>query len=146
MNIILYSIVVAHMLSYVFTRMFRSLDKKHLCMTPALACALATIWLIWLEDFRPLSVQMQRSLAVSYRDVMLSLKWRDRDLSRFSLPITINEHFGTLEEVPNRYDGCSCWAVVTRFRKMPKALLIRNGKLRNFAHVSVTLFPTDLPC
>ena len=25
--------------------------------------------------------------------------------------------------------------VVTRFRKMPKALLIRNGKLRNFAHI-----------
>ena len=25
--------------------------------------------------------------------------------------------------------------VVTRFRKMPKALLIRNGKLRNLAHI-----------
>ena len=25
--------------------------------------------------------------------------------------------------------------VVTRFRKMPNALLIRNGKLRNFAHI-----------
>ena len=34
--------------------------------------------------------------------------------------------------VPKRYDGCcSCYY---RFRKMPKALLIRNGKLRNFAH------------
>ena len=35
--------------------------------------------------------------------------------------------------------------VVTRFRKMPKALLIRNGKLRNFAYTFVTSFPTDLP-
>ena len=35
--------------------------------------------------------------------------------------------------------------VVTRFRKMPKALLIRNGKLRNFAHTFVTSFPTDVP-
>jgi len=34
--------------------------------------------------------------------------------------------------------------VVTRFRKMPTALLIRNGKLRNFANTFVTLFPTDL--
>ena len=34
--------------------------------------------------------------------------------------------------------------VVTHFRKMPKALLIRNGKLRNFAHTFVTSFPTDL--
>ena len=32
--------------------------------------------------------------------------------------------------------------VVTRFRK---ALLIRNGKLRNLAHTFVTSFPTDLP-
>ena len=32
--------------------------------------------------------------------------------------------------------------VVTRFRKMPKALLTRNGKLRNFAHTFVTSFPT----
>ena len=35
--------------------------------------------------------------------------------------------------------------VVTRFRKMPKALLIRNGKLHNFAYTFVTSFPTDLP-
>ena len=35
--------------------------------------------------------------------------------------------------------------VVTFFEKMPKALLIRNGKLRNFAHSFVTSFPTDLP-
>ena len=35
--------------------------------------------------------------------------------------------------------------VVTRFRKMPKASLIRNGKLRNFAYTFVTSFPTDLP-
>ena len=34
--------------------------------------------------------------------------------------------------------------VVTRFRKMPKALLIRNGKLRNLAYTFVTSFPTDL--
>ena len=35
--------------------------------------------------------------------------------------------------------------VVTRFHKMPKALLIRNGKLRNFAYTFATSFPTDLP-
>jgi len=35
--------------------------------------------------------------------------------------------------------------VVTRFREMPKALLIRNGKLSNFAYTFVTSFPTDLP-
>ena len=35
--------------------------------------------------------------------------------------------------------------VVTRFRKMPKALLIRNGKLQNLAYAFVTSFPTDLP-
>jgi len=35
--------------------------------------------------------------------------------------------------------------VVTRFRKMPRALLIHNGKLRNFTHTFVTSFPTDLP-
>jgi len=35
--------------------------------------------------------------------------------------------------------------VVTRFRKMPKALLIHNGKLRNYAYTFVTSFPTDLP-
>ena len=35
--------------------------------------------------------------------------------------------------------------VVTHFRKMPKALLICSGKLRNFAYTFVTSFPTDLP-
>ena len=35
--------------------------------------------------------------------------------------------------------------VVTRFRKMPKALLIRNVKLQNFAYTFVTSFQTDLP-
>ena len=35
--------------------------------------------------------------------------------------------------------------VVIRFRKMPKALLIRNGKSRNFAYTFMTSFPTDLP-
>ena len=35
--------------------------------------------------------------------------------------------------------------VVTRFRKMRKALLIRNGKLRNFTNTFVASFPTDLP-
>ena len=35
--------------------------------------------------------------------------------------------------------------VVTLFEKMPKALLIRNGKLPNFAYTFVTSFPTDLP-
>ena len=49
--------------------MFRFLDKKHLCITQALVSALATIWLIWLENFRLLSVQMPRSLAVSCWDV-----------------------------------------------------------------------------
>ena len=35
--------------------------------------------------------------------------------------------------------------VVTRLRKMPiKALLILNGKLRNFPYTFVTSFPTDL--
>jgi len=34
---------------------------------------------------------------------------------------------------------------VTRFRKMPKALLIRNAKLGNLAYTFVTSFPTDLP-
>ena len=34
---------------------------------------------------------------------------------------------------------------VARFRKMPTALLIRNGKLRNFAYTFVTSFRTDLP-
>ena len=35
--------------------------------------------------------------------------------------------------------------VVTRFRKMPKALLIRNGKLRNLAYTFVTSLPSGLP-
>ena len=35
--------------------------------------------------------------------------------------------------------------VVTVFEKMPKALLIRNIKLRNLAYTFVTSFPTDLP-
>ena len=35
--------------------------------------------------------------------------------------------------------------VVIHFRKMPKALLMRNEKLRNFAYAFVTSFPTDLP-
>ena len=35
--------------------------------------------------------------------------------------------------------------VVTPIRKMPKALLIRNGKLRNLAYTFVTSFPTGLP-
>ena len=34
--------------------------------------------------------------------------------------------------------------VVTPIRKMPKALLIRNGKLQNFAYTFVTSFPADL--
>ena len=35
--------------------------------------------------------------------------------------------------------------VVTRFRKMPKASLIRNGKLRNLAYTFVTSVPPGLP-
>ena len=35
--------------------------------------------------------------------------------------------------------------VVTPIRKMPKALSIRNGKLRNVAYIFVTSFPTDRP-
>ena len=35
--------------------------------------------------------------------------------------------------------------VVTRFRKMPKALLIRDGKLQSVAYTLVKSFPTDLP-
>ena len=35
--------------------------------------------------------------------------------------------------------------VVTRFRKIRKASLIRNGKLRSLAYTFVTSFPTDLP-
>ena len=34
---------------------------------------------------------------------------------------------------------------VTGFQKMPKALLIRNAKLRNLAYTFKTSFPTDLP-
>ena len=48
----------------------------------------------------------------------------------------------------NGHDGCSscsssfcCYS----FRKMPKALLIRNGKLRNLAYTFVTSFPSGLP-
>ena len=47
--------------------------------------------------------------------------------------------------VPNRHIGCSCCSCCYRFRKMPKALLIRYGKLRNLAYTFVTSFPTDLP-
>jgi len=46
--------------------------------------------------------------------------------------------------VPKRYDGCSSWCFY-RFQKMPKALLLRNGKLQNLAHTFVRSFPTDLP-
>ena len=35
--------------------------------------------------------------------------------------------------------------VVTPIRKMPKALLIRNGKLRNLAYTFMTSFPAGLP-
>ena len=35
--------------------------------------------------------------------------------------------------------------VVTPIRKMPKALLIRNGKLRNLAYTFMTSFPPGLP-
>ena len=35
--------------------------------------------------------------------------------------------------------------VVTPFRKMPKALLIRTGKLRNLAYTFVTSVPPGLP-
>ena len=35
--------------------------------------------------------------------------------------------------------------VVTVFEKMPKALLIRNGKLRNLAYTFVTSLPFGLP-
>ena len=73
--------------------MFQFLDKKHLCITQALACALATIWLIWLINFRLLSVQMPRSLAVSCWDIILLPRWKDRSFSFFSLPITMKEHF-----------------------------------------------------
>ena len=34
--------------------------------------------------------------------------------------------------------------LVTRFRKMPKAFLIRNGKLRNLAYTFVTSAPPGL--
>ena len=39
---------------------------------------------------------------------------------------------------------CCCWGRCYRFRKMPKALLIRNGQLGNFAYTFVTSL-TDLP-
>ena len=46
------------------------------------------------------------------------------------------ELFLNPEGVPNGYDDCSscssCCACCYRFRKMPKALLIRNGMLRNY--------------
>ena len=35
--------------------------------------------------------------------------------------------------------------VVTPIRKMPKALLIRSGKLRNLAYTFVTSVPPGLP-
>ena len=35
--------------------------------------------------------------------------------------------------------------LVTPFRKMPKALLIRSGKLRNLAYTFVTSVPPGLP-
>jgi len=35
--------------------------------------------------------------------------------------------------------------VVTHFQQLPKALLVRNGKLRNFAYTFVTSFPRDQP-
>ena len=35
--------------------------------------------------------------------------------------------------------------VVTPIQKMPKALLIRNGKLRNLAYTFMTSFPPGLP-
>ena len=35
--------------------------------------------------------------------------------------------------------------VVTPIRKMPKALLIRNGKLRNLAYTFMTSLPPGLP-
>jgi len=48
--------------------------------------------------------------------------------------------------VLKRYDGCSsCSSCCYPFRKMPKALLIRNGKLRNFAYTLMISFSTDLP-
>ena len=68
-----------------------------------------------------------------FNSISLSIQLQDSTLT----------NFWTLEGVPNRHDGCSCRGVVTRFRKIPKALLIRNGKLRNFAYTFVTSFPTD---
>ena len=41
----------------------------------------------------------------------------------------------TLESVPKACDGCSCCSCCYGFRKMPKALLIRNGMLRNSIHI-----------
>ena len=48
--------------------------------------------------------------------------------------------------VPKRYDvAVVVGVVVTVLEKMPKALLIRNGQLRNVAYAFVTTFPKDLP-
>jgi len=66
--------------NYAFKRMFRFLNKKHLYMTLALACALATIWLMWLENYRLLSVEMPRFLAVSCSDIILLPKRKDRSV------------------------------------------------------------------
>ena len=77
-----------------------------------------------------------------------------------NLPLTHAEKTSTSRLPQETYDMLSCASfldpegslsattvvlvlVVTRFRKMPKAL--RNGKLRNFAYTFVTSFPTDLP-
>ena len=57
---------------------------------------------------------------------------------------TVCEFFGP-GRVPNAYYGCCSSCCCYRFQKIPKALLIRNGKLRNLAYTFVTSFPTDLP-
>jgi len=69
---------------------------------------------------------------------LCSLEWHQqitnintRAFNRYWL-ITISDYFLDPEGVPNRHDGCSC---CYRFWKMPKALLIRNGKLRNSTHI-----------
>ena len=55
------------------------------------------------------------------------------------------QHFLTLESVPNRRYGCSsCCSCCYGFQKMPKALLIRNGKVRNLAYTFMTSFPPGL--
>ena len=46
--------------------------------------------------------------------------------------------FLDLEGVLNGYDSCSSCSTCSccyHFRKMPKALLIRNGQLRNIIHI-----------